>query len=62
MRRLFLLASVALAAALAGCAAAPGPAPEVRQALAPTGTLRVAVYSGSPTSMVRAAPVARCGA
>ena len=55
MRRLFLLASVALATALAGCAAAPGPAPEVRQALAPTGTLRVAVYSGSPTSMVRAA-------
>jgi polar amino acid transport system substrate-binding protein len=53
-RRLLLLGSAALAA-LAGCAAAPGPAPRVRQALAPTGTLRVAVYSGSPTSMVRSA-------
>jgi polar amino acid transport system substrate-binding protein len=28
-------------------------APEVRQALAPTGSLRVGVYVGSPTSMVR---------
>lgn len=38
---------------LAGCAA-PGalPEPAVRQALAPTGTLRVAVYLGSPTSLV----------
>jgi polar amino acid transport system substrate-binding protein len=53
-RRLLLLGSLALAA-LAGCATAPGLAPEVRQALAPTGTLRVAVYPGSPTSMVRAA-------
>jgi polar amino acid transport system substrate-binding protein len=45
------------AALLAGCAATP-PAPEpaapaARAALAPTGTLRVAVYAGSPTSMVR---------
>ena len=38
---------------LAGCAAVPGVAPEVRQALAPTGTLRIAVYPGSPTSLVR---------
>ena len=52
-RRLFLLGGLALAASLAGCATTP--APEVRQALAPTGTLRVAVYPGSPTSMVRAA-------
>lgn len=29
------------------------PAPQVRQALAPTGTLRVGVYPGSPTSMIR---------
>jgi polar amino acid transport system substrate-binding protein len=38
---------------LAGCAA-PGavPDPALRQALAPTGTLRVAVYLGSPTSLV----------
>jgi len=48
-RRIFLLAGLALA----GCASVP--APEIRQALAPTGTLRVGVYPGSPTSMVRAA-------
>ena len=59
-----LLLALAL---LAGCAAAPVPVPrpaaaskqaasdEIRQALAPTGTLRVAVYAGSPTSMVRSA-------
>jgi polar amino acid transport system substrate-binding protein len=52
-RRFFLLGGLALAASLAGCATTP--APEVRQALAPTGTLRVAVYPGSPTSMVRLA-------
>ena len=40
-RRFFLLA--AAAAVLAGCASAPAPvAPEVRQTLAPTGTLREA--------------------
>jgi len=37
---------------LAGCASAPVD-PAVRQALAPTGKLRVAVYPGSPTSMVK---------
>jgi polar amino acid transport system substrate-binding protein len=51
-RRFFLLGSVALTAALAGCASAPA---ELRQALAPTGKLRVGVYPGSPTSMVRTA-------
>lgn len=51
LSRRFLLASAA-ATALVGCAA-PGVAPEVRNALAPTGTLRVAVYPGSPTSLVR---------
>jgi polar amino acid transport system substrate-binding protein len=30
-----------------------GPAPDVRQAAAPTGKLRVGVYPGSPTSMLR---------
>jgi polar amino acid transport system substrate-binding protein len=49
-RRFFFIAA-ALAAALAGCAG-PSVAPEVRSALAPTGTLRIAVYPGSPTSMV----------
>jgi polar amino acid transport system substrate-binding protein len=45
-----LLAAIALS--LAACAVSPV-APEVRQALAPTGKLRVAVYPGSPTSMVK---------
>ncbi len=56
--RRFTLSSALLAlAVLAGCAA-PTPAPsaavdqQVRQALAPTGPLRVGVYPGSPTSMV----------
>ena len=53
-RRLLVLGGVVLGAALAGCATTSAPAPEVRQALAPTGALRVAVYAGSPTSMVRA--------
>jgi len=54
-----------LLAALSACEspreAVPPPAPvampdagaEVRQALAPTGTLRIAAYAGSPTSLVR---------
>lgn len=51
-------ALVALATALlAGCAAAPpAPPPQVRQALAPTGTLRIAVYPGSPTSLLPGEP------
>jgi polar amino acid transport system substrate-binding protein len=60
-----LLPAIALAAGLlTGCAGTPGqPAAgtslqasaEVRQALAPSGKLRVAVYVGSPTSYVPAA-------
>lgn len=52
-RRLLLLSSALL---LAACAAPP-PAvdPILRNALAPTGTLRVGVYPGSPTSLVQAA-------
>lgn len=48
-----LLASAA--ALLAGCmSSAIRPAdPDVRQLLAPTGKLRVGVYLGSPTSMIR---------
>jgi len=39
---------------LAACASTPpAPAPEIRQALAPTGKLRVGMYPGSPTSMIR---------
>lgn len=63
-RRAALRAAASLAttavtvAGLLGCASPPSPpAPvsEFRQVLAPSGTLRVAVYPGSPTSMVRAA-------
>ncbi|WP_046115402.1 transporter substrate-binding domain-containing protein [Aquincola tertiaricarbonis] len=64
-----LLAALLAPLMLAGCVqlpAAPAAAPErsaaravvagaeVRQALVPTGTLRIAVYPGSPTSMVGA--------
>lgn len=62
LRRRALLGALVSATALAGCAvsvrtAGPdAPAAAVR-ALAPTGTLRVAVYPGSPTSLVeQAAP------
>jgi polar amino acid transport system substrate-binding protein len=53
LRRALLGLVLGAAAALAGCASTP-PAPDaaVRQALAPTGSLRVAVYLGSPTSLV----------
>jgi polar amino acid transport system substrate-binding protein len=52
-RRLF--AGTAAAAALLGACATrtAGVDPEVRAALAPTGTLRVGVYPGSPSSLVR---------
>lgn len=52
------LLAVFACAALAGCAtpsAVPVPA-AARAALAPTGALRVAVYPGSPTSLVEQAP------
>ena len=47
---------VFLALLLQACASAPHavrPTPEARQALAPTGTLRIGVLAGSPMSMVR---------
>jgi polar amino acid transport system substrate-binding protein len=43
---------LALALLLAACATSPFD-PAAREALAPTGKLRVAVYPGSPTSMVK---------
>jgi len=53
MKTLFrALRLAAIALSLAACAAAPVP-PEARAQLAPTGKLRVAVYPGSPTSMVK---------
>jgi polar amino acid transport system substrate-binding protein len=53
LRRLGLTSFLAAVSLLAACATFP-PAvdPQVRQALAPTGKLRVGVYPGSPTSMV----------
>jgi polar amino acid transport system substrate-binding protein len=53
-RRLIRLAALAFIAAVAACAG-PGPRPdgEAARALAPSGKLRVGVYAGSPTSMVR---------
>lgn len=53
------LASVALAGCTTALAPQAASAPAAaRTALAPTGTLRVAVYAGSPTSLVAAAPPA----
>ena len=54
MRTTHWLATALLGLALTGCAAiAPGPTPEARQALAPTGKLRVALLLGSPTHVVK---------
>ncbi|HUR89638.1 MAG TPA: transporter substrate-binding domain-containing protein [Ramlibacter sp.] len=48
LRRLFVVAAVVAA----GCSHAPAGGPAARNALAPTGTLRVAVNVGSPSSYV----------
>lgn len=54
MRMISGLLVVVGAAVLSACASAPPTSsPEVRQTLAPTGKLRVGVYPGSPTSMLR---------
>ncbi len=53
-RRVLISAALLLPALLNGCATGTAPPPlAVRQALAPTGALRVGVYAGSPTSLVR---------
>lgn len=53
LRRALLGVALVAAAALTGCATTSStPDAATRQALAPTGTLRVAVYLGSPTSLV----------
>jgi polar amino acid transport system substrate-binding protein len=59
-KRFFLHAALVLSAVLAGCAST-APDPQVRTALAPTGTLRVGVYPGSPTSLVRDAKGEKAG-
>jgi polar amino acid transport system substrate-binding protein len=49
------LAAMLLGGWLVACTTPPTEVPaDVRSALAPTGTLRVGVYPGSPTSLVRA--------
>jgi len=56
MRAICNILLVILAALLQACVSAPAAvraSPEVRQALAPTGALRIAVLTGSPMSMVR---------
>jgi polar amino acid transport system substrate-binding protein len=56
-RRRALLVFGAVWLAAGGCATRPQAVPaDVRAALAPTGTLRIAVYPGSPTSLVQNAP------
>ncbi len=52
--RIERLIGIIATAALAACAAlAPASSSDARNALAPSGKLRVGVYLGSPTSMVR---------
>ena len=47
---------VSLALLFAGCATtSPAPTPDIRHVLAPTGSLRVALYVGTPTSVLSAA-------
>ena len=54
LRRKFFGLVLVVAGGLAGCATtAPALDPAVRQTLAPSGSLRLGVYPGSPTSMVR---------
>jgi polar amino acid transport system substrate-binding protein len=56
MRSIRWLAGVAVATFIAGCASIDSaPGPQERQVLAPTGKLRVALYLGSPASIVRGA-------
>jgi polar amino acid transport system substrate-binding protein len=54
MRTIRRVSTAILGLLLTACAGMhTAPAPEVRQALAPTGKLRVGVYPGSPFSMIR---------
>lgn len=56
MKRISWLSAALVALLIAGCAAvASVPDQEERQALAPTGKLRVALYLGAPASIVRGA-------
>ena len=56
MRTISWLTAAVVGLLLAGCAGiASSPGQDERQTLAPTGKLRVALYSGSPASIVRGA-------
>ena len=56
MRTIPWLTAAVVGLLIAGCAGiASAPSQEERQTLAPTGKLRVALYSGSPASIVRGA-------
>jgi len=52
-RRFFLLCAAALASAGVAASAQTAPDAAARQALAPSGKLKVGVYLGSPTSLLR---------
>jgi polar amino acid transport system substrate-binding protein len=54
VRRLLAIASLPAFSLLASCTTTPS-APAPREVLAPAGVLRVAVYPGSPTSLVQQA-------
>ena len=54
MRPLYWLVAAVLGLVVTSCASThTPPTPEVRQALAPTGKLRVGVFLGSPASVIR---------
>src|SRR5262245_18379769 len=54
MRTTYCLTIATLGLALAGCARMhTAPTPEAQQALAPTGKLRVGLYLGGPSSVIR---------
>ena len=56
MRTIHWLMSAVVGILIAGCTGmATAPSQEVRQALAPTGKLRVGLYLGGPTSIIRGA-------
>src|SRR6266513_108642 len=56
MRKIPWLTAAVVGLLIAGCAGiASAPSQEERQALAPTGKLRVALYLGAPASIVRGA-------
>ena len=56
MRTIAWLAAAVVGLLIAGCAGiASAPSQEERQALAPTGRLRVALYTGAPASIVQGA-------